>query len=262
MRLHTFVLLSSFILLSGCASGFEQNYHPVLPSGNIAPLKPCAIPKVEKMRPHADADEVKAKMRTRGYVLIGEAQWESISDESNETALEQGQKVGACLVLWRRLDAGIMHTTRTVSDYHPAYTKTIKVRGKHGTETKTIEVPAQTTYHDEPVDYQRYDYMGLFFAKTEGGTGALGIDSAAPSIEYMAKHDSRRGILVVSVEAQSLAYDANIFPGDVILKLNGQDVHFGTPPNLQPNQENVLIIERNGKHLTKKIYTGQKQSYM
>ncbi len=263
MRISCLVLLTSLTFLWGCASGFEQNYHPVQnPIATSIPLKRCATPKVEKLGPHANIKGIKESMLADGYVLIGEARWESINEESNETAMEQGQKVGACLVLWRRADAGILHTTRTVTDYTPAHTTTVKVKNKHGHSTKTIDVPAKTTYHEEPVDYQRYEYMGLFFAKLQGGGEALGIESASPSTQYMAKHDSRRGIMVVEVTPHGAAYNANIFPGDVILKLNGQDVTFGSPLRLIPHEENILLIDRNGKQLTKKIVSGAGQSYM
>ncbi len=262
MQSYKIALLSCCMLLAACGTGFENNYQPVLERPvTQAPLQVCAKTQVEKLSPYADIHQVQKDMEAKGYVLIGKAQWESTSNESSDTALEQGEKVGACLVLWRKIDAGVTHTTRTVSHYTPPRQKTIVVEGSQGKETRVITIPGHTDYYQEPVIYQRYDYLGLFFAKLQGGTSSLGIESAAPSVQYMAKNDSRRGILVVDVAYNSPAYHANIFPGDVLLQLNGQDLTFGTSLSLMPQQDNELRIDRNGQQLVKKISTEAQHSF-
>ncbi len=258
MQLSKVALLSCCMLLAACSSGFENNYQPVLERPMAqAPLQVCTKTQVEKLSPYTNIDEARKSMEAKGYVLIGKAQWEGTSEESSSTALEQGEKVGACLVLWRKIDAGVTHTTRTMSHYTPPRQKTVEVEG----ETKIITIPGHTDYYEEPVTYQRYDYLGLFFGKLQGGTSSLGIESAAPSVQYMAKHDSRRGILVVDVKHNSPAYHANIFPGDVLLQLNGQDLTFGTPLSLIPQQNNEIRIDRNGQQLVKKISSEAQHSF-
>ncbi len=169
-----FRLLSTFcctLFLTACvSSGFEANYQPVLDYGenSFGGIEKCNIPQVEKLMPESFGESLKqVQERTiaKGYVLVGRAYWKSTSHESNEDALEQGKKVGACLVLWRQEDAGIIHTTETVSDYIPAKTITVKSSGTHGHDKTVVTEDARYEYHEVPVSKQQYEYVGLFFAK-------------------------------------------------------------------------------------------------
>ncbi len=254
MRFITHILFLSLAFLTGCASGFEENYQPVHANEmGSAAIQPCLSTKVEKMPLHESIDEAKARMAEQGYILIGEAQWESTMDESAQSARDQGKKVGACVVLWRRVEAGLVHTTQTVTEHIPGYSTTVTVKGSHGNERKTIDVAGRTVYHEEPVVYQRYDFLGLFFGKLQGYSGSnLGVDGKAPSTAYMIHNDSRRGFLVTSVQRNSPAFIANIFPGDVILAVNGKDVVYGVPFTFDSTQENVVLLDRNGKLMEKK----------
>ncbi len=162
MPLRVLFLLCSLGLLSACASGFETHYKPASPLDTpMASYETCYDTKVERISPYDRADKVIEDMKSKGYVLIGQAKWESIGEESNQTALDQGRKVGACIVLWSRLEAGVEHSTRTVSNYTPARKEKVVIDGKE----HTIEIPAKTTYHQEPYDYKRYEFRGYFFAK-------------------------------------------------------------------------------------------------
>ncbi len=244
-------------LLGGCASGFETHYTPVSGSTMMTStnVQTCPTPKVEKFPAHMSADVIEKQAYERGYVLIGKAHWKSTVDESDDNALLQGQKVGACFVAWRRADAGVIHTTRTVSEYTPPQQKKVTTYTRDGRkEVKVVEVPGETRYREVPVSYQQYDFIGLFFGKASANPSSLGIISAEPPVEFMAKNDSRAGVLVTSVIANSNAYTANIFPGDIIMKVNNATVYYDTPISLMPNHENTVEIYRNGKIMVKKIY--------
>ncbi len=271
MKINAFFLTCCLICLSGCASGFEQNYQPEERYAPGVNIQTCMTPRVEKMSPYEHFDDVNARMQAKGYILMGRSEWESTFDENKDTAFEQGQKVGACVVLWRRVDAGTVHSTRTVSHFIPATTTTVTVAGKYGPETRTVEVPGRTESREEPVTYQRYDFLGLFFGKAQSasteydaatgdntkarhGLYALGIEGIPPHHTYMARHDSRRGILVTSVIPNSPAYHANIFPDDIILQLNGSNITYNSTFALHLDRENSLLIERNNTRLLRKVY--------
>ncbi len=240
-------------VLTGCGSGFESHYKPVsfydYGSPEFGPA--CPNPRVEALPLHVDFETIQKTQRAKGYVLIGQAKWKSTQHESDDSALEQAQHVGACLVLWSKADAGTVQSTQRVTEYIPARTMKVINNTKDGKEEKHIEIPAERIYKDVPVTYQQYEYIGLFFAKAQNMFDAFGIEGTAPSMESMAARDSRNGILVTAVQENSLAYHANIFPGDVILQMNDLDMKAKTPPPLKEKAQNTVVLERNGKKMVK-----------
>ncbi len=148
MRCAGFFLFFSFIFLTACASGFEQHYYPVPDYAIEGEVQTCTSTRTERMAGHETIEDAKARMEAVGYVLIGQAHWKSTVDESAKTARTQGEKVGACMVVWRKEELELVHDTRTVSD-------TVSI-GDAG--SITIE-------YDEDVVLQNYDFIGLFFVK-------------------------------------------------------------------------------------------------
>ncbi len=60
-------------------------------------------------------------------------------------------------------------------------------------------------------------------------------------------------IVVSSVQENSLAYNASIFPRDVILQVNGKDVYYGHPVPLISGKKNSLLVHRSGKNYKKSL---------
>ncbi len=164
MHFKNLFLFFGLMLLTSCASGFETNYLPTsyldVP---VSSYELCLDTKVERISPFERSVQLFEEMEERGYILIGQAKWESAGEESNQTAYEQGIKVGACLVYWSRVEAGVEHSLRSVGTYVPGHRRTVIVDG----DAITVDVPGKTVYHQEPYDYPRYEYRGYFFAKAK-----------------------------------------------------------------------------------------------
>ncbi len=165
MRFVCVIILSFTFFLVACGpSGFEKNYVPELDytGGAQGNLEKCSIPRVVRVPVSENIAGLKERASREGYALIGQSQWKSTYEESNEEALEQGKKVGACLVYWQRVDAGFIQTTRLETEHIPAQTTTIERDGI--TETVIIE-PSRTENIEVPVTLKQYDYFALFFLK-------------------------------------------------------------------------------------------------
>lgn len=246
------LFLFTIFILNGCvpSNAFKNFYEPI----NVQPTEGlifCEQAKVATLPKHDNYGDFMLSMYAKGYIPTGSAAWTGPKRNIEREALEQGQAVKACLVLWRSDYVKTKQHTRTRVNYTPG--QNISTYTSSG-ELETIYIPgtSQTTY--EPYSVEEYNYMALFFNKVRLLPLQIGCITDDLPLEYMRARDSRVGVLVTSVMEGSPAYKENIFERDIITKINGEEIYADSPMPLKLNFENILTIDRNGKEMIKKIY--------
>lgn len=159
-----FILLFSLNLLSGCASNhFKNKYLPIDYTG--LSVLTCETPKISLL-PDLPTEE---EMLKDGFILIGTAKWEGPAYDAAPNALEQGQEIKACLVLWsetyRRTETG----TRTVTTTPPGRTSTTNVYDSSGKRVGYTTTYTPGIAQTQLVPYSRaiYGFSSMFFAKVK-----------------------------------------------------------------------------------------------
>ncbi|MBQ4076834.1 MAG: hypothetical protein IJD65_04055 [Mailhella sp.] len=237
------------VLLSGCLSnGFSKFYHGKTLEETQACtwLEPIQIPEVRHM-PNLPLDDILNQMYTEGFAITGYAAWEGPNDEGDQEALEQAAKVGAALVLWRADYTHTKHGSTTHTTYHPG--KTIY------TGSSFVHIAGTTSTHTTPYSVDRYSYDAIFFGKLTNTPDYFRARIVEPPISFFRAMDKRIGGLVTAVMKDSIVYQANIFPGDIILKINDTTFTHEIPAiSLMHAGENTLTIWRDGKEIIKTIF--------
>jgi hypothetical protein len=174
-------------------------------------------------------------MLENGYEVVG---WMSFNGKgnalSNEQLIEQARAVGASVVIeWHRyrntVSGAIPFTTTSPSQIVTSNTNgTVNVNGNGGyatgnySGTTTTVLPGTPTTQYIPYNIQRYDYNASFWAKRKRyGLGAYYVDLTA---EQRVRLERNGGVTVVAIVKGTPAFSGNILAGDVIVKINGQDV--------------------------------------
>ena len=237
------------ILLSGClSSGFSKFYHGKTLEETQACtwLEPIQIPEVRHM-PDLPLDDILNQMYTEGFAITGYAAWEGPNDEGDQEALEQAAKVGAALVLWRADYSHTKHGSTAHTTYHPG--RTIY------NGLSTVYIPGTSSTYTTPYSVDRYSYDAIFFGKLTNTSDTFRARIVEPPMSFFRTMDKRIGGLVAAVMKDSVVYHANIFPGDIILKINGTIFTHETPAiSLMHGGDNIVTIWRDGKELTKTLF--------
>ncbi len=158
------ITISCFMLsvLTACApavNDFSKNYQAAKTVQNESSVQKCPVPKLVLAPPNAVLTQEQEKIMEQGYVLMGQSEWTSKKDESGEKAIEQGKKVGACLVLWNKKFVGTIHTKKRINKASPFRS------GFFGDGSPVLSVPDPFNYEDVPVSYNYIRHTVLFFAK-------------------------------------------------------------------------------------------------
>ena len=161
----TLALLFVSLFMTGCISGFEENYVPVSPehNANRGNLITCSAPMVEKIPANMSEQAVHAAAKQKGYVLIGSAQWTGLEDGDEQyQARIQGEKVGACLVLWQKVASGTRMSMQPLTTYNQGSYSTIK--NSDGSTSKVYNSGSSTTVYIPSAETE-FEFRGLFYAK-------------------------------------------------------------------------------------------------
>ena len=174
------LLLSSVVLLSGCASGYQEFYKPRPGSSPeaIAAMRaapPPPMPVVERSKP-IDSTTVVDAYAKRGYVVIGTSFFNSGRTEAEEPALLQGKLIEADLVLILNprytgsVTTSIPITTPTSTTSYSSGSATAFGPGgpvtAYGSGTTTTR---GTTTNYMPVTVNRSDYGAVYFRRVSRG---------------------------------------------------------------------------------------------
>src|ERR1039458_3347059 len=225
--------------MGACTSGFEKFYTPdpnaqaVLSSSAVLPA-----PKTPKLFLHSNDVQADAKrLREEGYVYIGGSSFYGPANRSNQgQAIEQAKKVGAAVVLFK---SEYMDTHSGVVPYTVANPPTVSTANTSGTinaygsggfasgnynSTGTITTPGGYSTYAIPYSVNRNTFFASYWAKQDVTKLHLGVQCVPLNDELRRKLERNTGVLIAIVLRGTPAFNANVLEGDVILKLNGQDV--------------------------------------
>lgn len=261
----TLICLMATFLVLGCANGYRDFYKSasaqmleMVASRRVAP--PPANIIVERARP-APFEEVLAAYAKRSYVMIGNSFFNSEKNESEQNAIQQGQQVGADLVLILNpvytgsVTSSIPFTTPTQTTSRSTGSATVYGTGGAATvygSGTTTTYGSTTTYI--PVTTNRSDYGAVYFVKQKFGLGLFTRDLTDAERQEL---QSNKGVVVRTVVDDSPAFNADILVGDIILSIDG--VAIGSMQSftdtLRPRNGKLITIAllRRGQRIEKEV---------
>lgn len=263
MNIKLLILVLLLLLLAACANPFVQFYRPSVyyDSSRRADIPPERPEVIVGSNPQQD---YKNYMEA-GYVLIGTSSFNGASGKYGvDDVVDEGHKVGADLIIV------YSHYTNTISGVMPwtmpqTETSMTNMNGSiygsqgmttiNGTATTTT-YGSQTTYI--PYSFNRSNYLAIYLAKIKPrlGTYFKNLDD-----QERQTIGSNSGVVVTIVVNQSPAFNANILPGDIILKLNGQPVGdsatFSSALERFGGEQVIFTIWRKGEFVQKTVTLNQ-----
>jgi serine protease Do len=233
--LLTFCAIAS---LTGCVTapnGFSRFYQDQA-GGAITNLPPYSG-ETKIVRQSDNVTNDLKELARNNYLLIGTSAFQG-PPQSQDMLMAQAKKVGADVVIYSSVYLGSQETTVPFVQYHPGESYTTTSSGTlnanaygnggyaygtgnyYGNSTTT----SSGTYSTEmiPITIQRYQYDVGYFRK--GKTPVLGIVPKELPDEIRQQLQRNNGVYVWVVRNDTPAFYANILEGDVILKLNGENV--------------------------------------
>lgn len=264
--MRAFVIMLACVAIAGCATGYSQFYQP-LPSADqtlarrVAPAPEQPI--VE--RTSGDWRDITDRYARLGYVPLGSSSFNSGQDKDDEDAVEQGQEIGADLVVIiqpRHTDTrttSIPITTPTTTTSHTTGTATVYGNGgsatAHGNATTTT-YGSRTTYI--PMTVSRYDFGAIYFVKVKIQFGAYFRDLSDAERGSL---QTNKGAAITLIVDGSPAYNCDVLVGDIVLTVNGERVSGAQGMmdliQLHAGQSADLMLVRNGKEISKTVLIGQ-----
>jgi hypothetical protein len=220
------------LTIAGCSNGYRQFYTPAsgatpeLISASRASAAPES-PTIERSA-FGDTEQILAGYAKRGYLIIGESSFNTGESVSDDDALEQGQAVGADLVLvfvpkyTGSVTSSVPLTTPTTNTSYTTANATAYGPGgpvsAYGNATTTT-YGTSTTYI--PVTVNRSDYGAVYFIKGRFKIGVL-VRNLNDLERQMLQ--TNQGVVVTTIVDDSPAYRADILPGDTIIAMDGERV--------------------------------------
>lgn len=231
-RIGTITIVAVASLLAGCASGYSTFYRPVpgatpatISAQRVAP--PPEIPAIERAQP-GDSQVILDAYAKRGYVMIGNSIFNSGRPETEDSAIRQGQAVGADLVLVLNpkytgtITSSIPITTPTSTTSYSTGTATAYSAGgtvtARGSGTTTTY---GTTTNYIPISVQRSDFGAVFFIKQKFGLGLFIRDLNDQERQDL---QTNKGVVARVVVDETPAFNADILVGDIIATVDGVGV--------------------------------------
>ncbi|MGO4703243.1 PDZ domain-containing protein [Dyella sp. 2RAB6] len=249
------------VLLSGCVSDYAKFYRPengVTPE-TIAKVRanpPTATPLVDHFGGTAEA--LYTRYDRAGYMSIGYSSFNGSNMPTDAQAQEQAVKLQADLVVVvdpkytgiQSMVVPVLVPTATTS-----YTSGMaKVVGSDGSATAYGHATT-TTYGSQtiavPVTTARFDYAAVFLIKRKYAFGAL----FRQITDEERKAVQTNGALEVKLVVDGTpAFKADIFPGDIIVSVDGQPLSSSETEHLfAPGKLVKLKIYRDGTMLEKTV---------
>jgi hypothetical protein len=223
--------------LSGCQhNAFTQYYQPSKQKNDPS----IYLPHTENIEiytttdPQLDARE----LQSRGYIWLGVSSFEGTIAVTKDMILDQARRVDADVVLYKtnylRSEVGV----RAIPQYNPGQLITTNSSGTvtanaygsggnaygtanyNGTATTTTSGTFSTQY--VPTTLNRYSHQAGFFKKSK--MGILGIFYHNLPEALRSRLERNTGVEVDIVVVGGPAFLANIMRGDVIIKIQDDDV--------------------------------------
>jgi hypothetical protein len=231
------VALCALINLTGCVAtpnGFSRFYQDMAGASitNLAPYSGST-----KIFAASNPTNDMKNLYRDGYALIGASAFQG-PPQSDGALMSQAKKVGADIVLLSSAYLGSQQTAVPWIQYHPGQSYTTTSSGTvnanawgsggdaYGTGnyygTSTTTSPGTYSTQVIPVTVHRYQYEAGFFRRMP--PTILGVLPQPLPSEIRQQLERNTGVCAWVVRNGSPAFNANILEGDVILKMNGEDV--------------------------------------
>lgn len=231
-QLRAIALFLAVVALGGCASGYKEFYRPAqgatperIAATRAAP--PTGTPIVERSQPR-EPEVVHDSYAKRGYVIIGSSMFNSGRSEPEDSAIRQGQEIGADLVLILdpkyagSVTTAVPITTPTTTTSYSSGTATAYGTGgsvtAYGSGTTTTY---GTTTNYVPMTVHRSDYGAVYFVKKRFTLGAFFRDLNHAERQEM---QTNKGVVVRLVVDGTPAFNADVLVGDAITAIDGVPV--------------------------------------
>jgi hypothetical protein len=223
------------VLLAGCAvNGYEKYYTPT--SVQIASLPyALSVPKTPKVYAHSeDVRGDSKRLAENGYVLLGSSSfWGPERIGTKSQAIAEAERVGATIVMIKSTykdtvtgtvpftvpnapQVATVNTTGTVNTYNGGYA--------NYNSSSTVTMPGGSTTYNMPFAVSRSDFVATYWAARDTSKIRLGINSVPLPDDVRNRLQRNTGLLVAIVVVGTPAFRANILEGDILLKLNGEDL--------------------------------------
>lgn len=254
-------LLSAVILLllASCANPYSQFYKGNNDARSLLSYEPVQGDLQVFPTDNFDRD-VKALVR-KGYQPIGQSSFNASSDAASEFQLrQQAQSVGAHVVLYSS------RYTHTVSGAAPLILPQTTTSFSSGSATaygsggvvNAYGSGTTTTYGTQtmmvPYSVNRSDFNAVFLIKVRS---RVGIHAIPVDDETRRRLETNAGVKVDVVTEGTTAYQADVFPGDIVLAVGGESIqsleHYYKLLDKYEGRSVVFKIDRDGKGLEKQI---------
>jgi hypothetical protein len=220
------VLAGSAFSLGGCVSGLEKFYRAAPGSeqliGSPVTDPPPAMPKVYSYSSSPQADM--KRLAEDGFFLIGTSSLYGPANQVHESqVVDQGRKVGASVILMssQYVDTipGSVNAPGTVNAYGTGGYET-----GNFSSTSTTTTPANPSTYDLPHVIPRDQFFASYWGKQDPGKMRIGLRYTSLPDPMRRQLERNNGVYVAIVVRGTPASRSNILEGDVITKINGEDV--------------------------------------
>jgi hypothetical protein len=229
------ILFGLVCLTTGCASGFEKYYTPAR-SLQAVLASPALVPPPAEPAVYLHSNDMNADMKRMledGYAYLGNSSFYGPANRSNQKqAIEQGRKVHAAAVLFK---SEYMDTRSGVVPYtvaNPAIVSTVNTSGTvnaygstgNYSATSTVTSPGGNTTYEIPFSVDRNTFYASYWAKLDPNKIRIGLRWVPLNDALRQRLERNTGLVVIAVVRGTPAYRANILTGDVLLRINGQEI--------------------------------------
>tara|TARA_R110002072_G_C7832012_1_gene524243 strand:- start:71 stop:898 length:828 start_codon:yes stop_codon:yes gene_type:complete len=266
-------LVFLIFLLSGCVTnGYKDFYHPYYDVNTINEIEKLAPNEEPKVYSSNDFNKDIYTLRSRNYILLGYSSFNG-GYQDIENAKKHAKNIGATVVLAKSKYTNTQTSTSTLilpdnkTTYHNG---TVNSNSSHSnvygqnvgsTSSTGIYSGSSTTYGTKAIPYttnqRRYDQQAYYFVKsTKKLKFGLGNDDLPQDLRLKLQRNT--GSIISIVFENSPAFYANLFPGDVIISIDGVNIinadHavkiMNSVPSNQKKSEFVILREEKIKNVT------------
>ena len=253
------LICAVMFLCFGCRNPYTDFYHPYQSViGNSAFIQPNGNPSIYGYSANMDHDN--RAMQENGYVMVGYSSFNGGGNAGSESSvIAQAREVGASVVLVKNSAAGTRSGVIPYTTYNPGQVITTNSSGTanaYGSGgyaygnyqgTTTTYVPGTSSTQMIPYTVQRYGFLATYWAKIS--KIRLGIVYINLPAEISQRLQRNTGVLASVIIKGSPAFISNILAGDVIIKLNNEDI-------IDRNQFGKLLVDNAGRQVSLTIMRG------
>lgn len=240
--------------ISGCANNYQIFYHDLTKGVDVTKYPGYVLSNTPpKLILGENPKKDITSMMEDGYAMLGYSSFISPNNDasSERKAIMKGEDVHAAVILLYSNYADTIN--KVVPLYSPSYMSG-NVTDNYGNSATFSGSGGSMSY--VPVPVSRNNYLATFWIKSKGILGLFVRDLSEDEHKQI---KTNKGVSVIAVVKKSPAFYADIFKGDVILKMNGDNIFdradFLTKLKDLTGRTIILDILRDGKSITKEVKT-------